>query len=241
MEDCDMPTSVITAFNDEKLADRAIDALRKEGVEGRDIKILNGNADRLVRELADYGFDADEAREFTDAAEQGKTLVAARVADEKADRAVSIMERHEALDVDDGASDEDKGRSAKARGRTVPIVEEELSVETRKVATGGARVTSSVAERPVEQTVTLRDEQVTADRRPADREASQEEAEAAFEEKTVEMMGTTEEVEVRKEARVVGEVEISKQTKERDQTVRDTVRRTDVEVEEIEPKSRKRK
>ena len=49
------------------------------------------------------------------------------------------------------------------------------------------------------------------------------------------MMGTSEEAEVRKEARVVGEVALTKETKERQQTVKDTVRRTDVEVEEIEP------
>jgi stress response protein YsnF len=60
----------------------------------------------------------------------------------------------------------------------------------------------------------------------------------AFEGKTVEMMGTSEEAEVSKTARVVGEVSLNKQTNEREQTVRDTVRRTDVEVEEVEPSSR---
>ena len=34
------------------------------------------------------------------------------------------------------------------------VVEEELSVGKRKVATGGVRVTSRVVERPVQQTVT---------------------------------------------------------------------------------------
>ena len=115
------------------------------------------------------------------------------------------------------------------------MVEEELSVGKRKVANGGVRVTTSVSERPVKETVSLREEHVGAERRPADRTLSAEEAEAAFEEKTVEMMGTSEEVEVRKEARVVGEVALTKETKERQQTVSDTVRRTDVEVEEIEP------
>jgi stress response protein YsnF len=47
------------------------------------------------------------------------------------------------------------------------------------------------------------------------------------------MTATAEEVEVSKEARVVGEVSLGKQVKEREQTVRDTVRRTEVEVEEI--------
>ena len=91
------------------------------------------------------------------------------------------------------------------------MVEEELSVGKRKVANGGVRVTSSVSERPVEETVSLREEQVEAERRAADRKLSADEAEAAFEEKTVEMMGTSEEAEIRKEARVVGEVSLSKE------------------------------
>jgi uncharacterized protein (TIGR02271 family) len=126
-----------------------------------------------------------------------------------------------------------------SREETAPIVEEELSIGKREVASGGVRVTSSVEERPVERTVNLREEEVEAERRPTDYKLSPEEAEAAFEEKTVEMMGTSEQAEVSKTARVVGEVSLSKQTNEREQTVRDKVRRTDVEVEELEPSSRK--
>jgi len=133
------------------------------------------------------------------------------------------------------ASDDDKA----GREEAVPVVEEELSVGKREVSSGGVRVTSSVEERPVEGTVGLREEKVEADRRPADRELSAEEAEAAFQEKTVEMMGTREEAEVSKTARVVGEVSLNKRTGEREQTVRDTVRRTEVEVEEPEPSLRK--
>jgi stress response protein YsnF len=40
---------------------------------------------------------------------------------------------------------------------------------------------------------------------------------------------------------VVGEVSIGKQTKEREETVRDTVRRTEVEVEKVEAGARKAK
>ena len=118
-------------------------------------------------------------------------------------------------------------------------VEEELSVGKRKAATGGVRVTTSVSERPVEETVTLREEKVAAERKPADRELSPEEAEAAFEGKTVEMLATSEEAEVSKQARVVGEVAVGKQVEEREETVKDTVRRTEVEVEEVGAKARK--
>jgi uncharacterized protein (TIGR02271 family) len=139
------------------------------------------------------------------------------------------------------ASDDDEARGGSGRAErreTVPVVEEGLEVGKRRVATGGVRVTSSVSERPVEQTVTLREEHVEAERRRADRELGPEEAEAAFEDRTVEMTATAEEAEVRKVARVVGEVTLGKRVGEREETVRDTVRRTEVEVEEIAPASR---
>jgi stress response protein YsnF len=78
-----------------------------------------------------------------------------------------------------------------------------------------------------------------AERKPASRTLSPEEAEAAFEGKTVEMLGTSEEAAVRKQARVVGEVALGKQVEEREETVKDTVRRTEVEVEEVGTKARK--
>ena len=121
------------------------------------------------------------------------------------------------------------------------MVEEGLEVGKRRVATGGVRVTSSVSERPVEETVTLREERVEAGRRRVDRELRPDEAEAAFEERTVEMTATGEEAEARKVARVVGEVTLGKRVGEREATVRDTVRRTEVEVEEIGPGSREKR
>jgi stress response protein YsnF len=53
------------------------------------------------------------------------------------------------------------------------------------------------------------------------------------------MLGTSEQATVRKEARVVGEVAVGKQVEEREETVKDTVRRTEVEVEEVGTKTRK--
>ena len=128
---------------------------------------------------------------------------------------------------------------AETKVGTLQEVREELTVGTRKVATGGVRVTSSVSEVPVEETVTLREEEVSAERTPASRALSPEEAEAAFQGRTVEALGTREEAEVSKVARVVGEVSLGKQVSEREETVRDTVRRTEVEVEKVEAGARK--
>src|ERR687897_422513 len=87
------------------------------------------------------------------------------------DQDVEILERDEA-----GAGE----GSQEEQGETVQEVEEELSVGKRKVASGGVRVTTSVSERPVQKTVTLREEEVEVERRPADRKLKPEEAEAAF-------------------------------------------------------------
>jgi stress response protein YsnF len=229
-----MATSVISVFDDQKIAGKVVEALRSEGFKDRDIQVLEGEGDELMSEIAEHGFGKEDARGFAEAADEGKILVAARVPEDKLDRAVAIMERFEA------ASGEGRP-AASGSEETVQVVEEEVSVGKRKVANGGVRVTSSVSERPVKETVQLREEHVEAERRSADRKLSADEAEAAFKEKTVEMMGTSEEAEIRKEARVVGEVSLSKETKERQQTVRDTVRRTDVEVENIAAGARKSK
>ena len=45
----------------------------------------------------------------------------------------------------------------------------------------------------------------------------------------------SEEAVVSKDARVVGEVEIGNTVSERDQTVHDTVRKTEVDVEQLDP------
>src|SRR3954447_7847120 len=231
-----MPTSVISAF-DRETAGKVVQELVRAGFPDRDVAVLEGGEDEIEREAVARGFGRDDARGFAEAAGRGKRLVAAEVPEAKVDQAVAIMDRHESGGGGGGGGEE---RGA-GRGETVPVVEEELSVGKRKVATGGVRVTSRVVERPVQRTVHLREEHVEAERKRSDRVLSPEEAEAAFEDKTVEVTGTAEEAEVRKTARAVGEVSLGKRVEEHAETVRDKVRRTEVEVEEIEPASNKRK
>ena len=57
----------------------------------------------------------------------------------------------------------------------------------------------------------------------------------------MEVLGTTEEAKVSKQARVVGEVAVNKTVDEREETVRDTVRKTDVKIEEVGTKAGKGK
>jgi uncharacterized protein (TIGR02271 family) len=110
-------------------------------------------------------------------------------------------------------------------------VQEELQVGKRAVQQGGVRIHNRVTERPVEEKVNLREEHVNVERRPVDRPATS--ADKAFQERTIEARETTEQPVVNKQARVVEEVTLNKDVQQRTETVRDTVRRTDVEVEQL--------
>jgi uncharacterized protein (TIGR02271 family) len=114
----------------------------------------------------------------------------------------------------------------------VPVVEEQVEVGTRQVRRGGVRLYTRVIERPVEETVRVRDERVTVERHPVDRSASEADL-AGFKEGTVEITETDEEPVVSKQTRVVEEVVVSKAVEERTETVRETARRTEVEVEPL--------
>jgi uncharacterized protein (TIGR02271 family) len=116
---------------------------------------------------------------------------------------------------------------------TFEVVEEEVNVGKRQVERGGVRVHTRVEEVPVEEQVQLREERVNVQRRPVDRPASAADIQS-FKEGTFEVTATAEEPVVEKRARVVEEVVIDKDVQERTQTVRDTVRRKDVEVEQVD-------
>ena len=213
--------------------------LMKAGFGDRDIDVIEGEEREIVSEIVGRGYDEVDAKGFAKAVKRGKKLLATKAPDTQVDRVVQIMERHE-FDADEGKAQEETKNSRSERTESVPVIEEELEVEKRKVARGGVRLTSTVHEQPVEETVRLREEQVETERRPVDRRLSEDEAEAAFQDRTIEMNETTEELEVSKEARVVEEVALRKTVQEHEEQVKDTVRRTEVEVEKIEPSSRRK-
>jgi uncharacterized protein (TIGR02271 family) len=114
----------------------------------------------------------------------------------------------------------------------LPVVEEELQVGKREVQTGGVRVTTEVTEKPAEAQVSLRDEEVRVERRRVNRPISEADL-AALKDEVIEVTETDEQAVVNKRARVVEEVVIDKQVQERTETIRDTVRRTEVEVQKL--------
>ncbi|MDQ1558452.1 MAG: hypothetical protein QOD32_1512 [Pyrinomonadaceae bacterium] len=120
-----------------------------------------------------------------------------------------------------------------SREVAVPVVEEKLEVGKREVERGGVRVQTQVTETPVEENVELREEHVNVERRPVDYTFHGTESEA-FQESLVEIREAYEELVVKKKARVVEEVVVNKDVEQRTETVHETLRRTDVNVEQIE-------
>ena len=82
--------------------------------------------------------------------------------------------------------------------------------------------------------MTLRDETVHVERRPASRTMSGTEAETAFQDRTIDVEEHDEEAVVTKEAQVTEEVVVSKDVEVHEETVQDTVRKTEVDVDDTD-------
>jgi len=111
-----------------------------------------------------------------------------------------------------------------------PVVEETLAVGKRQVKGGEVRVRKYVTETPVEENINLRQEHVSVERRPVDRPATPGMLNDLRDE-TLEVTETREEAVVQKQARVVEEVVVRKDVENQTQKIRDSVKRTDVEVD----------
>ena len=202
---------------------------------------------RRSGELSRLSIPGEDMATFNEGIRRGGAVLHAQVPDHQFDAAADVLERDGAVDVDEreaawrregwtGAAAQPTTGHGAATARTggeeerIPIVEERLSIGKRETAHGRVRIRSYVVETPVQEQVTLREEHVNVERRPVDRPVAS--GDDAFRERTVEATESAEEAVVSKEARVTEEVVLRKQAEERTETVSDTVRRTEVEVED---------
>src|SRR5262249_51804179 len=109
--------------------------------------------------------------------------------------------------------------SSTAREFIIPVVEEDIQVGKRQ-SKRAVKARSTITETPVEETV---------ERRPVNRPMPPGDGEA-FKDTTITVIETVEEPVVNKQARIVEEVVVRKEADEPTETVRNTVRRTDVKV-----------
>ncbi|MCU0493304.1 MAG: DUF2382 domain-containing protein [Chloroflexaceae bacterium] len=231
--------TVVGLFDDRAEAQRAVDDLKSNGFDNNEISFTSdaSKGTKLVDQMAE-DVPASDMAFYREGLKHGGHLVIVRCADGRASEAARILSRYNIVHVDDRATQyRQSGAEVNLRDYNqddyvIPVVEEELQVGKREVERGRLRVYSRVVEQPVEQQVSLREETVHVERRPVNRPVSQAELDAALKEQKFEISERDEEAVVAKTARVIEEVHVGKQVSERTETVRDTVRRTDVEVDQ---------
>lgn len=140
-----------------------------------------------------------------------------------------VMRDEEKVSARQGLINDERDSS----NRSIPVIEEELNVGKRQVETGGMRVRSRIIDRPVEENLRLREERVTIERTPVNRPATESDLNT-FRDGEIEVRERAEVPVVNKQARVVEEINVRKDVQERDEVVRDTVRKTEVEVDQLD-------
>jgi uncharacterized protein (TIGR02271 family) len=116
--------------------------------------------------------------------------------------------------------------------RKMPVIEENLEVGKKVVETGGVRLHSRIIEKPVEETIRLREEHVNVERTKVDREATDADFNN-FKDETIEVREHGEVPVINKNAKVVEEVSVNKTVGQREETIHDNVRRKEVDVEDV--------
>ncbi|MDB5377358.1 MAG: hypothetical protein JWR00_1804 [Rubritepida sp.] len=200
-------------------------------------------------------FMAEEDRPaYAEGVRRGGVVVSAQVNEEQRERVMDVFEEYGAVDLDarekewrqagwDGSYGPSSGLAATTGSaapadvsidgreeQTIPVVEETLRVGKRDVESGRVRVRSYVVETPVSEDVALRQEHVQVERRPVNRPLAN--GDQGFQDRSITATEHNEEVVVAKEARVTEELVIRKDVGERVETVHETVRRQDVEIDD---------
>jgi uncharacterized protein (TIGR02271 family) len=191
-------------------------------------------------------FGGDESRadvgHYQEAVRRGGALLTVNVADETHVTMVrSTLYEAGAVDIDervahwkntgyagyDAATPPYTPEQVASDRQAFSVVRESLDVGKREVETGGVRVYSRVTETPVTETVNLREEHATIERRPVDRVATAADLKGG----SIEIRETAEHAVVGKTAHVVEEVVVGREATERTETINETLRGTHVEVE----------
>ena len=188
--------------------------------------------------------DSDDSSKYAEVARHGAVLTVHAQSEEEARRAAELLDQCGAIDVDQRAEQyrnmPQENRADWIRSNSaIPVIEEEMQVGKREVETGGVRLRSRIVERPVEEHLRLREEHINVERRAVNRPASEQDF-ATFKEGETTIIEHAEVPVVNKEARVVEEVSLNKETEERDETVRGTVRKTDVEIDDLDETNERR-
>ena len=257
-----MATTLVGIFDSASEAQRAREYLLKEGLPRNSMHVTDNQSlmsrssssttsgssghGGFFSRLFGLGESDAQTQEYSQAVQSGSALLTVTVEDGADARRVEtlmakagadvINERGQSQGMQQSSSmrGDTAGRGTVTGGETLKVMEEELQVGKRQVETGGVRIRQHVTERPVHEQIQLCEEHAIVERRPVDRVASPDEIDAmSMQDREIEIRERAEQAVVGKTARVVEEVRVGKEVTGHTETIDDTVRRTDVDIEQL--------
>ena len=234
-------TTLVSLFHTREHATKAMNDLRAAGVPPESIQTLGGEDNRssapeqALSGLKALDLPAKDMQVISDGLKSGGILIVVRAGQALAGKVERIFEHQDAQQIDErAAASQPRAAATAASGdTTISVVEEELVVGKHSVDRGGVRVFTHMVEKPVEEQVTLREEHATLERHAVNRPISEAEMNALEKDQSIEVREMGEEAVVGKTARIVEEVRIGKDSTERTEHIKDTVRKTQVDVDQV--------
>ncbi|MDQ3365709.1 MAG: YsnF/AvaK domain-containing protein [Myxococcota bacterium] len=228
--------TVIAAFADRTVADTAASRLRMLGM-------LRG------RHIPD-----ERAHQYAEVVRRGAALIVVEADDDEAAQIAAELDDLGSIDLEaastrwqasgwqgyderGGMLDDDQRQLERQHldRESIAVVQEDVQIGKRQVQREGVRVRTFITERPVHEQVELREEHINVTRERVDEPVPVEGVDATFSEDEFVVTASGEEAVVGKQARVVERVRVEKEQDTRTETIEETERRRDVEVEPIEP------
>lgn len=256
-----MAHTVIGLFRNSTEAYKAYNMLKERGFDHNNVDVSTnygsyddsnererpGKVGEFFKSL--FGNDEEDASRYQQAVHNNALITVHARSRDEAEDAADILDECEAINVNEKES-EVTGRTSdtsyqekeartisssnedRTKEASIPIIEEKVDVGKREVQRGGVRVRSRIIERPVAETLRLREEHVHVERNPVNRDATEADL-RNFQEGTIEINEFAEEAIVSKKARVVEEVKVGVDVEERNETINETERKTEVVVEDF--------
>lgn len=229
-------------FDSNARAQQATSELQQIGINASSVQTISGESlqdasdSQINQQFLTAGVHADDAAHLQkELRSKGGVLAIVRTDASNEAQVDQIFRRYGAHETDEYATSQKGSRNAAPTGNnTLKVVEEELVVGKREVSRGGMRIYSRITETPVQENINLTDETVRVERHKVDRPISSADLDALGRDQVMEVTAKGEEAVVSKKARVVEEVSIGKESSQHTDTIRDTVRKTDVRVEKID-------
>jgi len=251
---------VVSVYDNADKAKMALNVLKRSGIDTSDVSVLDRSTlgtgvDQqhvgLWRRLFGENVWEHEAAVYGDTLRRGGAVLAVRGPKERVAKIMAILDVHQPVDVHEHATriGADVPIEAKAlvtapgttkgadKEEVMRLAEEQMNVGKQMFETGTTRVRRFVTERPVEAQVNLHEEHAKVVRRAVN--DPNYIADIDWSDKEYTVTETAERPVVSKTARVVEEIAVGREGSERTETVRDTVRRQQAEVEKLDPRKKK--